>query len=150
MHKRRQPEVGLVLEGGFTLLEILVVVVIIGILAAFVAPSVFTRVGQAEAVAAKAQLQILITALNMYRADNGSFPTAEQGLAALRQAPTTPPVPANWNGPYLENDVPKDPWGREYVYKSPGEHNPEKFDLSSLGKDGQPGGEGENRDVTNW
>jgi general secretion pathway protein G len=137
-------------EAGFTLLEILVVVVIIGILAAFVAPSVFTRVGQAETVAAKAQLQIFVTALNMYRADNGDYPTTEQGLAALRQSPTVPPTANNWSGPYLEGEVPKDPWGRDYAYKSPGEHNPTKFDLVSYGKDGQPGGEGDNRDVANW
>lgn len=135
-------------EGGFTLLEILAVVVIIGILAAFVAPNVFNRIAGAQRTAAKAQMKTIALALDLYRADTGAYPAAEQGLAALRQNPGY--GAEGWNGPYLDEDLPKDPWGRDYQYVCPGVHNPDKYDLFSYGRDGRPGGEGEDADVGNW
>ncbi|HHW14701.1 MAG TPA: type II secretion system major pseudopilin GspG [Firmicutes bacterium] len=135
-------------ERGFTLLEILAVVVIIGILAAFVAPSVFNRIAGAQRTAAKAQLKTLSLALELFRTDTGQYPGTEQGLSALRQQPAY--GAEGWNGPYLEEDLPKDPWGRDYQYVCPGIHNPDKYDLFSYGRDGRPGGEGEDADVGNW
>jgi general secretion pathway protein G len=93
---------------------------------------------------------MLSVALDNYRLDNGSYPTTEQGLAALQEKPTRDPAPLNWRGPYLKRNIPADPWGRPYVYRSPGEHDPGGNDLSSLGKDGQPGGQGEDADITSW
>jgi general secretion pathway protein G len=93
---------------------------------------------------------LLSVALDNYRLDNGSYPTTAQGLQALRVRPTTEPIPRNWRGPYLRRDVPADPWDRPYVYVSPGEHEPSSFDLLTLGRDGQPGGEDEDADITSW
>ncbi|MDI6870539.1 MAG: type II secretion system major pseudopilin GspG [Bacillota bacterium] len=135
-------------EQGFTLLEVLAVVVIIGFLAALVAPGVFTRIAGAQRTAAKAQIKTLSLALNLFRTDTGAYPTTEQGLSALRQRPAY--GAEGWNGPYLEEDLPKDPWGREYQYLCPGVHNPDRYDLFSLGRDGRPGGEGEDADIGNW
>ena len=129
---------------GFTLLELLVVVLIIGLLAGFVAPRYFNQVGKSEINVAKAQIDALEKALDQYRLDTGHYPTTELGLAALVTRPTTEP---KWAGPYLRKDVPLDPWGKPYVYKIPGEKG--DFDLVSYGKDGQPGGSGENADITN-
>lgn len=137
-------------RSGFTLIEVLVVVVIIAILASLVAPNVFRHVDTARAVTAQAQLSTLSAALDAYRLDNGRYPTTEQGLAALWTAPTSAPRPLNWRGPYLRQPVPLDPWGAPYVYRSPGDHNAATFDLSSLGADGTVGGSGEGADVTNW
>jgi general secretion pathway protein G len=135
---------------GFTLIEILVVITVIGLLAALVGPRILGRVSEAKSATAKAQLELLSVALDNYRLDNGSYPTTEQGLAALQEKPTRDPAPLNWRGPYLKRVIPADPWGRPYIYRSPGEHDPGGNDLSSLGKDGQPGGEGEDADITSW
>jgi general secretion pathway protein G len=130
---------------GFTLLELLVVVLIIGLLAGFVAPRYFGQVGKSEINVAKAQIDALEKALDQYRLDTGHYPTTELGLLALVQRPQNEP---KWSGPYLRKDVPLDPWGRAYVYKMPGEKGGD-FDITSFGKDGQPGGTGENADITN-
>src|SRR5688572_19087847 len=129
---------------GFTLLELLVVVVIIGLLAGFVAPRYFGQVGKSEVNVAKAQLDALEKALDQYRLDTGRYPSAELGLDALINRPANEP---KWNGPYLRKGVPLDPWGRPYLYRIPGEKG--EFDLVSHGKDGQPGGSGENADIVN-
>jgi len=130
---------------GFTLLELLVVMVIIGLLAAYVGPKYFSQVGKSEIKMAQAQIDALEKALHQYRLDVGSYPATEQGLAALVNRPNNE---ARWQGPYLSKLPPADPWGRQYVYKYPGERA--EFDLLSYGKDGQPGGEGEAADITNW
>lgn len=131
--------------GGFTLLELLVVLVILGLLVGYVAPRFFGQVGKSEVKVAKAQIRALEDALDQYRLDIGHYPTSEQGLAALN---TQPAGEARWQGPYLKKGVPNDPWGNPYQYRVPGEHG--ELDLSSLGKDGQPGGSGEAADLTNW
>lgn len=131
---------------GFTLLELLVVMVIIGLLAGFVAPRYFSQVGKSQVKAAKAQVDALDKALEQLRLDMGRLPTTEEGLALLNTAPPNDP---NWGGPYLKKEVPKDPWGRPYVYVQPGTHNND-FDLYSFGKDGQLGGTGEDADIGNW
>lgn len=129
---------------GFTLLELLVVVVIIGVLAAFVAPRYFGQVGKSEVNIAKAQIDALEKALDQYRLDVGRYPSKELGLKALVERPPSEP---KWNGPYLRKDVPLDPWGKPYAYKIPGEKS--EIELLSYGKDGQPGGSGEAADITN-
>ena len=127
---------------GFTLLELLVVIVIIGLLAGYVAPRYFGQVGKSEVQVAKAQIESLEKALDQFRLDTRSYPTAEQGLDALVMKPSN----ANgWSGPYLKKAVPNDPWGRPYVYRVPGTKG--DFDLYSLGKDGKPGGTGEDADI---
>jgi general secretion pathway protein G len=130
---------------GFTLLELLVVMVIIGLLAGYVGPKYFSQVGKSQVKAAHAQIDALEKALDQYRLDTGRYPVMEQGLAALV---TRPPNEPKWDGPYLKKNVPVDPWGNAYVYKIPGEHG--EFDLVSLGKDGQLGGTGEAADINNW
>lgn len=130
---------------GFTLLELLVVMVIIGLLAGIVAPQYFAQIGKSNAKVARAQIESFGQALDQYRLDVGQYPSSEQGLLALRNAPQQA---ARWQGPYLKRDVPEDPWGRAYVYKRPGQHG--EYDLVSLGADGQPGGEGEAADVVSW
>jgi general secretion pathway protein G len=130
---------------GFTLLELLVVMVIIGLLAAFVAPRYFGQLGKSEVKAAMGQVNLLQKALDHYRLDTGHYPSTDQGLSALVVRPQNEP---KWDGPYLSKAVPPDPWGRSYSYRSPGEHG--DYDLYSFGKDGQPGGTGENADVTSW
>lgn len=132
-------------QRGFTLLELLVVMVIIGLLAGIVAPQYFAQLGKSNAKIAKAQIESFGQALDQFRLDVGQYPTTEQGLAALRVAPQNLP---RWQGPYLKRDVPNDPWGRAYQYRAPGQHG--DYDLSSLGLDGQPGGEGEAADVVSW
>ncbi len=129
---------------GFTLLELLVVVAIIGLLTGFVAPRYFGQVGKSEVNVAKAQLDALEKALDQYRLDTGRYPSAELGLNALISRPANEP---KWNGPYLRKGVPLDPWGKPYLYRIPGEKG--EFDLVSYGKDGQPGGSGENADIVN-
>ena len=130
---------------GFTLLELLVVMVIIGLLAGFVGPKYFAQIGKSEVKVARAQLDALGKALDQYRLDVGHYPTTEQGLASLV---TPPPNEARWDGPYLQKAVPDDPWGNPYVFVMPGEHG--EYDLLSYGRDGMPGGEGQAGDVVNW
>jgi general secretion pathway protein G len=127
---------------GFTLLELLVVIVIIGLLAGYVAPRYFSQVGRSEVQVARAQIESLEKALDQFRLDTRHYPTAEQGLDALVVKPANE---ANWTGPYLKKAVPNDPWGRAYVYRVPGGKG--EFDLYSLGKDGKPGGTGEDADI---
>lgn len=135
---------------GFTLIEILVVITVIAILASLVTPMVFRNVSDAKVSATRAQVEILGLALDAYRLDNDYYPSTLQGLEALRQVPTGEPAARNWRGPYLKKTIPLDAYGRPYVYRSPGEANPEGYDLVSLGRDGQPGGSGEDSDVTSW
>ena len=132
-------------HNGFTLIELLVVMVIIGLLAALVGPRFIRQEEKAKVKAAKAQIELLSTSLDTFRLDVGRYPTTQEGLEALR---TQPGGLERWDGPYLKKDVPADPWGKPYVYKSPGEHGP--FDILSYGADGVAGGESDNRDVTSW
>jgi general secretion pathway protein G len=119
--------------------------VIIGLLASYVGPKYFAQIGKSEIKATKAQIDALAKAADQFRLDVGRYPTTEEGLAILVTKPTNLP---KWDGPYLAKSVPMDPWGNPYVYKSPGEHG--DYDLISYGKDGRPGGDGENADITNW
>lgn len=130
---------------GFTLLELLVVMVIIGMLAGFVGPKFFAQIGKSQVKTSRAQIDALEKALDQYRLDVGHYPSTEQGLAALNERPSGE---AKWSGPYLKKAVPMDPWSHEYLYKIPGEHG--EYDLLSYGKDGQSGGSGEAEDITNW
>lgn len=135
---------------GFTLIELIVVIAIIATLAAVVAPQVFRNVGDAKVNAAKSQLEMLALALDQYRLDNDDYPSTEQGLAALQTLPTTGAAPRNWRGPYLRRPLAADPWGRPYLYVAPGRASPRTYDLYSLGRDGKPGGGGEDADITSW
>lgn len=137
-------------QRGFTLIEVLVVIIVLGMLAALVGPRILGRVSEAKSATARTQIELLGVALDNYRLDNGSYPTGDQGLAALTERPSREPVPTNWRGPYLRKALPLDPWGRPYIYGCPGEHNPAGYDLSSLGRDGQPGGKDEDADVLSW
>jgi len=133
---------------GFTLIEVMVVIVILGVLAALVVPRVISRPDEARAVAAKQDIATISQALKLYRLDNQRYPTAEQGLAALTAKPELAPVPPNWKpGGYVER-LPKDPWGNAYVYVNPGLHG--EIDVLSLGADGKPGGEGLDADIGSW
>lgn len=129
---------------GFTLVELLVVMVIIGLLAALVGPRLFPKLGKGKQAAAKAQIELLGQALDQYRLDVGTYPTTEQGLNAL----STNPGVDKWDGPYLKKGLPVDPWGKPYIYQQPGSNG--EYDLFSYGRDGNPGGEGEDKDVTSW
>jgi general secretion pathway protein G len=131
---------------GFTLLELLVVMVIVGLLASYVAPRFFDQIGKSEVKAARAQLDALDKALAAYRIDTGHFPGGDLGLKALVERPSSEP---KWSGPYLAKALPTDPWGHPYVYRAPGEQGRD-YDLLSLGKDGQRGGTGENADISIW
>ena len=130
------------LNQGFTLLELLVVIVIIGLLAGYVAPRYFAQVGKSETQVARAQIESLEKALDQYRLDVRRYPTAEEGLEALVAKPATA---ANWQGPYLKKAVPNDPWGRAYLYRVPGEKA--EYEVVSYGRDGKPGGSGEDSDI---
>lgn len=133
---------------GFSLIEIILVVIIIATLSAMVVPRLTGRSEQARQAATKADIEVNIpTALKLYELDNGFLPTTDQGLQALLQKPTTSPMPENWNGPYLEK-LPVDPWGRPYQYQSPGANRPHDYDLSSLGKDPKP--DSSKDDIVNW
>ena len=132
-------------HAGFTLLELLVVIVIIGLLAGYVGPKYFSQIGKSEVKVASAQIDGFGKALDHYRLDTGHYPSTSQGLSALMVKPANEP---KWDGQYLKKAVPPDPWGNEYQYRQPGEHG--EYDLYSYGKDGQTGGTGENADVTNW
>ena len=132
-------------ERGFTLIELLIVMVILGLLAALVGPRMFGKVGKSKQKAAKAQISLFETALDTYRLDVGKYPTTDQGLEALR---TQPDGVENWDGPYLAKEIPLDPWGHPYEYRSPGEHG--DFDVISYGADGSQGGEGDDMDIVSW
>jgi general secretion pathway protein G len=134
-------------QKGFTLLEILVVVVILGILASLVMPNFLGRTDQARTVAAKHDIQTLLGALKLYKLDNGTYPSTSQGLQALVTKPESDPKPANWKQAYVDQ-LPKDPWDRPYQYLNPGVHG--TIDIFTLGADGQPGGEDNNADIGNW
>lgn len=130
---------------GFTLLELLVVLVVLGLLVSIVGPKYFSQLGKSETKAAQTQIASLSKALDLYRLEVGYYPSTEQGLAALYVNPTNE---TKWQGPYLQKAPPADPWARPYIYKAPGDHG--DYDLSSLGKDGNAGGSGDNADITNW
>lgn len=133
---------------GFTLIEIMVVVVILGILAALIVPKVMSRPDDAKIIAARHDIGALLEALKLYRLDNNAYPSTDQGLLALVQRPTAPPIPANWKtGGYLER-LPKDPWGHDYQFLNPGLHG--EIDVFSLGGDGAIGGEGRSADIGSW
>lgn len=137
-------------RNGFTLIEIMVVIVILALLAALVGPKLMGRTDDAKITDARVQIKNMETALKLYKLDNGNFPTTEQGLAALVTKPTVGIIPKNYKeGGYLESQkVPKDPWGNDYLYVSPGEHG--DYDLFSFGADGAKGGEGKNADIASW
>ncbi len=132
-------------QAGFTLVELIVVVIIIGLLAGLVVPQFIKQEEKATAKAAKAQIELFGTALDTFRLDVGRYPTSQEGMAALMQKPGGVD---RWDGPYLRKDLPPDPWGKPYVYKSPGDHG--VYDIISYGADGAPGGDGNNRDITSW
>ena len=132
-------------QRGFTLIELLVVIIIIGLLAALVGPRFFGKVGTAKLKATKAQIEMFGTALDTFRLDVGRYPTTEEGLKALREKPSNI---ERWEGPYLPKEIPSDPWGKPYMYKSPGDNG--DYDIVSYGLDGVEGGEGENQDVVSW
>lgn len=144
MPPRRRPRC------AFTLIEIIVVIVVLAVLATLVAPNVFRHVDAARDTTAKTQMEMLGAALDAYRLDNGRYPSTEQGLAALWQAPTVEPRPTNWRGPYLRKAVPADPWGTAYVYRAPGTQSGTGYDLLSYGADSKLGGEGEAADILAW
>ena len=144
--KKFSPSFGrLARRDGFTLVELLVVMVIIGLLAALVVPGYVREGDKARVKATRAQIELLSTALDSFRLDVGRYPTTEEGLDALQRKPSSAD---RWDGPYLRKEVPLDPWNKAYVYKSPGDHG--AFDLLSFGADGAPGGDSYNRDVTSW
>lgn len=132
-------------QQGFSLIELLIVMVILGLLAALVGPKMFGKVGTSKQKTAKTQISLFESALDTYRLDTGKYPTTEQGLQALR---IKPQGVNKWEGPYLPKDIPLDTWGNPYQYKSPGDHGP--YDIISFGADGKPGGEGEDTDIVSW
>jgi general secretion pathway protein G len=135
-------------RGGFTLIEIMVVIVILGLLAALVVPKLIGRTEEAKKTQARVQIRSVEQALELFKLDNGFFPTTDQGLGALVRLPDTGRAPKNYRkGGYLDR-LPKDPWGNPYVYVSPGSHG--DYDISSYGADGAPGGEGEDADINSW
>lgn len=136
-------------DRGFTLIEILVVIAVVSILASLVSPMVFRNVGDAKVSTARAQIEIFALALDAFRLDNDRYPTTEEGLSALRRPPAGE-TDSSWRGPYLRKEIPLDPWNRPYVYRSPGTVNPDSYDLLSLGRDGEEGGQGEDADIESW
>ncbi len=136
---------------GFTLLELMIVVIILGILATFLVPKIIHKPDEARIVKAKSDIKAIELSLKMYKLDNGNYPTTEQGLKALIEKPEEPPVPNNWKeGGYLDaSSVPPDPWGNAYIYRSPGD-NGRDYEIISLGADGKEGGSGFNADIESW
>jgi general secretion pathway protein G len=132
-------------QNGFTLIELLVVIIILGLLSALVAPKFFGKVDKAKLKTAKTQIELFGSALDEFRLDTGRYPTTTEGLEALR---TKPGSLANWEGPYLPKQIPMDPWGRPYLYTSPGQHGP--YDLVSYGADGASGGDNNDQDIVSW
>lgn len=137
-------------RAGFTLIEMLVVIIVIGLLAGLVGPRILGRVSEARSATARTQIELLGLALDNYRLDNGGYPTTEENLAALQERPARDPAPLTWRGPYLKKAIPSDPWGRPYHYLSPGKLSPTTYDLWTLGRDGQEGGEEDDADVVSW
>lgn len=137
-------------EKGFTLIEIMAVLILLGLAATAVIPYYLKTVEKGKAKLARTQIATLRTVLSEYRLENGAYPSTEQGLAALYEKPTVPPVPESWDGPYIEEPVQSDPWNHPYVYKCPGEHNKQGYDLLSYGADGVEGGSGLDADIANW
>lgn len=137
-----------VYQSAFTLVEVMVVVVIMAILAAIIIPRIMNRPDQAKVVAAKQDILTIESAMNLYKLDNGSYPSNDQGISALATKPTTDPVPQNWTGPYIKGGIPKDPWGNPYHYANPGQHG--DIDIFSYGPTNQPGGTGMNATIGNW
>lgn len=133
---------------GFTLIELLIVMVILGLLSALVGPRLFGHIGSSKVKATRAQIEMMGSALDGYRLDFGRYPATEQGLVVLWEKPAEERDALKWKGPYLKKKVDKDPWGHDYVYKSPGAHG--EYDLASLGADGKEGGEGEDADINSW
>lgn len=140
----KQPVLRRARAAGFTLLELLVVIVIIGLLAAYVGPKYFSQLGKSEVTVTRAQIDAFEKSLDTFRLDVGRYPTTEEGLNALMTAP--PAAAAKWSGPYLKKGVPLDPWGHAYQYRAPGTNG--EYEVLSLGKDGQPGGTGDNADIS--
>ncbi len=137
---------GVNLISGFTLIELLIVMVIIGLLAAFIVPKLIGRVGESKITAAKAQIELISTAIDIYKLDTGKYPSQDTGLQSLN---TKPGDVRNWKGPYMKkNKIPKDPWGTEYIYINPGTHG--DYDLISYGADGSEGGSDDNKDIVSW
>lgn len=138
-------------QAGFTLLEILAVLVLLAFIMAMVTPEITKRFQEGQIRATRAQIEATVSALQSYQMSTGMYPTTEQGLRALFEKPTIPPIPERWNGPYTnKKSVPKDAWGNELHYVCPGVHNPDSFDLFSLGRDNTEGGTGINEDIGNW
>ncbi|HEX3044733.1 MAG TPA: type II secretion system major pseudopilin GspG [Bacillota bacterium] len=138
-------------EQGFTLIEILAVLVLLAFILTMLAPAVIKQMQKGQVEAARSQIGVVKAALNAYYIDNGSYPATEQGMKALIEKPSAPPVPERWDGPYLEDGkLPLDPWGHELKYQAPGTHNPKKYDLYSLGPDNKEGGDGLDADIGNW
>ncbi|MGE5530139.1 MAG: type II secretion system major pseudopilin GspG [Patescibacteria group bacterium] len=137
-------------ERGFSLIEITAVLLLMAAFAVIVAPQVIRSVEKGRVNAGKSQIQSLKSVLNQYKLENGAYPTTEQGLDALYEKPTVPPVPENWDGPYVEDPVKEDPWHHPLVYRCPGLHNKNGYDLMSYGADGVEGGTGYDADITNW
>ena len=138
-------------EQGYTLLEVVAVLTLMAALLTLVTPNIIRELKKGQVKAARAQVQSLKNVLNSYYMDNSCYPTTEQGLKALVEKPTIPPVPETWDGPYLEDkNIPRDPWGEELRYTCPGLHNPDRYDLYSYGSDKKEGGEGNDADIGNW
>ncbi|PIE71213.1 MAG: type II secretion system protein GspG [Deltaproteobacteria bacterium] len=133
-------------NNGFTLIELLIVMVILGMLAALVGPKIFGKSDKAKLEAAKAQIGLFEAGLDLYRLDMGAYPTTSQGLKALRERPSA--GDSKWDGPYLKKEIPTDPWGNDFIYRSPGEHG--DFDILSYGRDNAPGGTGVDMDIVSW
>ena len=137
-------------RGGFTLVELIVVMVILVLLAGTVTVVVVNRIEDGKRTKARVDVAGLEQAVDLYYLDAGNYPTSQQGLEALLNEPTSPPIPAKWNGPYIKKSLPVEPWGSDYIYEYPGTNNPDSFDIFSMGKDQAVGGTGNDMDIGNW